>query len=39
MRAERIEFGSQGWQPFDHKYGASFHVSPTLLPITGKFEW
>lgn len=28
-----------GWQPFDPKNGASFNVSPTPLPITGKFEW
>jgi hypothetical protein len=27
------------WQPFDPKNGASFNVSPTPLPITGKFEW
>lgn len=28
-----------GWQPFDPKYGTSFNVSPTPLPITGKFVW
>ncbi len=28
-----------GWQPFDPKNGTSFNVSPTPLPITGKFVW
>ena len=28
-----------GWQPFDPKYGTSFNVAPTPLPITGTFTW
>lgn len=28
-----------GWKPFDPKNGTSFNVSPTPLPITGKFVW
>ncbi len=27
------------WQPFDPKYGTSFNVAPTPLPITGTFIW
>lgn len=27
------------WQPFDPKYGTSFNVAPTPLPITGPFTW
>ena len=27
------------WQPFDPKNGTSLTVSPTPLPITGKFVW
>lgn len=28
-----------GWQPFDPQNGALVNVSPTPLPITGKFLW
>lgn len=28
-----------GWLPFDPKYGTSFNVSPTPLPITNTFNW